>query len=135
MRLALISCLALVGLFAVSIPNTTSKTKNYLNRSELAGVAQAVAYQIDPAHTGSQSDTVTPPLAQRWSRDLGGSTSYPLIAEGKVFVTVANPTTYGTKLYALDGSTGATLWGPIELGGIYNFSGIAYEAGRIFALN
>jgi outer membrane protein assembly factor BamB len=95
----------------------------------------AVAYQIDTAHSGSQSDTTTPPLAQRWARDLGGLVSYPLIAEGKVFVTVANQGTYGTKLYALDEATGATSWGPIDLGGTFNCSSIAYDAGRVFALN
>ena len=87
---------------------------------------QAVAYQINPAHTGSQFDTVNPPLMQRWSRDLGSSTSYPLIAGGKVFVVA------GTSLYALNGTNGATVWGPIDLG-IY--PSIAYESGRVFAVN
>src|SRR5215472_3899935 len=33
---------------------------------------EAVSYQTDVAHTGSQgSDSLTPPLAQRWSMDLG----------------------------------------------------------------
>src|SRR6266403_1180164 len=40
----------------------------------------AVAYQIDATHSGAQFDTIVPPLAQRWSRDLGGQISYPLIA-------------------------------------------------------
>ena len=79
--------------------------------------SQAVAYQIDPAHTGSQSDGLTPPLVQRWSRELGNSSStisYPLIVEGKVFVLVDNGNDFGTNLYALDGATGATIWGPIQ---------------------
>jgi outer membrane protein assembly factor BamB len=136
-RIALIFCLALFGLFAVSTPKATSQTKNDFRSQEAVG-AQAVAYQIDPAHTGSQSDTVAPPLVQRWSRDLGGPISYPLIAEGKVFVTVANQTptgVAGSKLYALDAATGATSWGPIDLAETYGWSGIAYDAGRIFALN
>ncbi len=87
---------------------------------------QAVAYQIDPTHTGSQFDnTVAAPLVQRWSRDLGSSVGYPLIAGGKVFVTA------GTTLYALNGTTGATVWGPIEIG---LYPGIAYESGRVFAI-
>jgi outer membrane protein assembly factor BamB len=95
----------------------------------------AVAYQIDAAHTGAQFDTITPPLTQRWSRDLGGQISYPLIAGGRIFVTVANQASYGTKLYALDEANGATLWGPVDLGGTYGWSNAAYEAGRVFAVN
>jgi outer membrane protein assembly factor BamB len=91
-----------------------------------AGPGQAVAYQIDPAHTGSQFDIVSPPLTQRWSRDLGSSVSYPLIAGGKVFVVA------GAHLYGLNGANGATVWGPIEIGG---YPGIAYESGRVFAIN
>ncbi|HSS21648.1 MAG TPA: PQQ-binding-like beta-propeller repeat protein [Pyrinomonadaceae bacterium] len=95
----------------------------------------AVAYQIDAAHTGAQFEFVNPPLTQRWSRDLGGQISYPLIAGGRIFVTVANQSSYGTKLYALDEANGATLWGPVDLGGSYNWSNAAYEAGRVFVVN
>ena len=87
---------------------------------------QAVTYQIDPTHTGSQVDIVTPPLTQRWSRNLGSSVSYPLIAGGKVFVIA------GDSLYALSGANGTTVWGPIVIGG---YPGIAYESGRVFAIN
>ena len=90
------------------------------------GPGQAVTYQIDAAHTGSQFDTLSPPLIQRWSRNLGSFTSYPLIAGGKVFVTA------GTLLYALDAATGATVWGPIDLG---TSPSIAYESGRVFGVN
>lgn len=101
--------------------------------------SQAVAYQIDPAHTGSQPDGPTPPLKQRWSRDLGNSLStisYPLIAEGKVFVLVDNGEDFGTNLYALDAATGATVWGPIQdKFASFSFAGLAYDAGRVFVLN
>lgn len=95
----------------------------------------SVAYQIDATHSGAQFDTVVPPLTQRWSRDLGGQISYPLIAGGRIFVTVANQSSYGTKLYALDEANGATLWGPVDLGGSFFWSNAAYDAGRVFALN
>jgi outer membrane protein assembly factor BamB len=95
----------------------------------------SVAYQIDATHSGAQFDTVTPPLTQRWSRDLGGQISYPLIAGGRIFVTVANLSTNGATLYALDEANGASMWGPIDLGGSRPWSGAAYEAGRVFALN
>ncbi|SRR6266481_2998866 len=101
--------------------------------------SQAVAYQIDPAHTGSQSDGLTPPLVQRWSRDLGNSfstISYPLIVEGKVFVLVDNGNNYGFRLYALDEATGATVWGPLSYDSSkYTFGGLAYDGGRIFVLD
>ena len=101
--------------------------------------SQAVAYQIDPAHTGFQSDGPTPPLVQRWSRELGDSErtiSYPLIAEGKVFVLVDNGIDWGTNLYALDAATGATVWGPFQdKSHRFSFAGLAYDAGRIFVLN
>ena len=88
---------------------------------------QAVGYQIDPAHTGSQFDpTVSTPLTQRWSRDLGNPTSYPIIAGGKIYVIA------GVMLYALNGQNGATVWGPTEIG---NSRGLAYESGRVFAIN
>ena len=90
------------------------------------GPGQAVAYQIDPAHTGSQFDTVSPPLSLRWARNLNSPVSYPLIAGGRVFVVA------GTMLYALNSSNGATVWGPIEVG---NSRGLAYDAGRVFAVN
>jgi outer membrane protein assembly factor BamB len=95
----------------------------------------SVAYQIDATHSGAQFDTIVPPLTQRWSRDLGGQISYPLIAGGRIFVTVANQNTNGTKLYALDEANGATLWGPVDLGGSFFWSNAAYDAGRVFALN
>ncbi len=91
-----------------------------------SGPGQAVSYQINPAHTGSQFDTVSPPLMQRWSRDLGSAVSYPLIVGGKVFVVA------GTQLYALNGTNGATVWGPIEVG---VSRGLAYDSGRVFAVN
>lgn len=101
--------------------------------------APAVSYQIDPAHTGSQSDSLTPPLIQRWSRNLGNSfstISYPLIVEGKVFVLVDNGNNYGTNLYALDQATGATIWGPFQdtLVGS-TCAALTYDAGRVFMLN
>lgn len=97
---------------------------------------EAVAYHLNPTHTGSQTaDPLRPELQQRWTKNLGGDVSYPLIAAGKVFVTVGNVGGYGTKLHALDLKTGSVAWGPIDLGGVYWWSASAYEAGRLFVLN
>jgi outer membrane protein assembly factor BamB len=105
-----------------------------------SGTDQAVAYQVDPAHSGAQpQDSLTPPLKQQWAIDFAGPVSYPLIAGGKVFATVRNdapPDTNaaGTALYALDESSGHTVWGPTDLGGGL-WSGATYENGRVFAQN
>jgi outer membrane protein assembly factor BamB len=107
----------------------------------------AVAYQIDAAHTGAQLKAkLRLPLARRWSRDLGSTgISYPLVANGRVFITV------DTQLFALDARDGALAWGPLELGGalsttsercsaartpcILKWSNATYERGRIYAVN
>jgi outer membrane protein assembly factor BamB len=60
--------------------------------------------------------------------------SYPVIARGRVFVTVENSHRYGTHLYALNAATGAADW-EAALGGLYNFSALAYDGQRLFALN
>ena len=96
----------------------------------------AVAYQVNPAHDGNmQAAAPVGPLAQKWSVDLGDTVSYPLIARGKVFATVSNPTGYGTTLHALNATDGTEAWTPVDLGGTYWWSGIAYDDGRLFAVN
>ena len=94
----------------------------------------AVAYQISVSHDGCSDDTtIVPPLTQRWSRDFTGPVSYPLIADGRVFVTVADNDGFGTTLYALDQATGATLWSQAITG--TPWSTAAYDAGRVFVVN
>ena len=61
--------------------------------------------------------------------------SYPVIVDGRVFVTAKNNTGAETNLYALDLETGTTLWGPILIPGTYGWSAAAYESGRIFVLS
>src|SRR3954447_19015688 len=68
------------------------------------------AYQINPGHTGEATGTkFAPPLGKRWvRRDLAGqdynrSVSYPVMAEGRVYVAT------GSGVYAL-GRNGRTVW-------------------------
>lgn len=107
--------------------------------------SDAVTYQIDPAHDGSQALGAprASSLTRKWKVTLGGTggglagagdVSYPVIAGGRVFVTVENTQTYGTHLYALNASTGATDWS-VGLAGTYGFSALAYNGRAIFALN
>jgi outer membrane protein assembly factor BamB len=98
--------------------------------------SKAVAYQIDPAHSGAQpGDTLSLPLCQRWSANLGAPVSFPLVADGRVFVTVGSTSLSNTSLVALDEATGAILWGPIATGGIFFRANAAYDNGRVFVVN
>jgi len=105
----------------------------------------AVAYQVDSRHDGRQAaaSLAVGSLVRKWHVTLGGpggqlveagDVSYPVMAHGRVFVTVANTDTYGTHLYALSASTGAVDWS-LPLPGDYTFSALAYDGRRLFALN
>ena len=66
----------------------------------------SVAYQHDPAHDGRSLDTsFVAPFTQAWSTKLGGTVGYPLIADGRVFVTVAHASGYGNDVVALSLAT------------------------------
>jgi outer membrane protein assembly factor BamB len=96
----------------------------------------AVAYQIGVGHNGFvDDDALAPPLTLRWSRELAGSISYPLIAEGKVFVTAKDDRIEprGTSLHAFDQATGETLWSRRISASLW--SNAAYDAGRIFVID
>jgi outer membrane protein assembly factor BamB len=105
----------------------------------------ATAYQVDARHDGRQTGGTlsAASLTKKWSVTLGGTggsdaeagdVSYPVIAGGRVFVTVENSQSYGTVLYALNAATGATDWS-VGLGGLYGFSALTYDGRRVFALN
>ena len=87
-----------------------------------SGYGTAVAYQVDVAHDGVQVDSALQlPFAQRWAVTLPDAVSYPLIAEGKVFVTASAYPSDGTVLYALDQVTGSVVWSePVP--GTYHWS-------------
>jgi outer membrane protein assembly factor BamB len=97
---------------------------------------QAVAYQISVSHDGYSADTtIKPPLKARWQVDFAGPVSYPLIADGKVFVTVAdNGGNYGTNLYALSQATGKIVWSQ-PISGTYFWSNAAFDGGHLYVLN
>lgn len=89
----------------------------------------AVALQMNSAHTGFVTfNSVTLPTAASWSVNVGGTPSYALIVNGIVYVAVSMGAG-NTELLALNGSTGATVWGPIALSG---YGLIAYDSGMIF---
>lgn len=122
----------------ISSPGTASVT--VLNPANQGGASNslvftisgsnpdAVAFQMDPGHSGSVTfNSVTLPTTSLWKATLDGPPSYPLIAQGKVFITC--PISGGSELIALDQTTGAVAWGPILIGGPCNAT---YEAGKVF---
>src|SRR4051812_18693035 len=77
-----------------------------------------------------------PPLVRLWTRPDLGWTSYPVVADGLVVVATAGSAP-GATIVALDAETGETDWS-VPLGGPlnwYRWGGVAYEDGRIYALN
>lgn len=100
----------------------------------------ATAYKITPDHRGeiNFSGGIVFPAAPAWSVQLSGTASYPLIAEGKVFLTAtgtSSGTGYGTRLHALNAQTGAAAWPAVDIPGTYFWSAATYEDGRVFVMN
>ncbi len=97
---------------------------------------QARNFQINATHTGSiTTEHLIPPLKQRWVVDFGKRISYPLIADGRVYVTVVAEAPHGTTLFALDATNGATLWSTTLAGSGLPWSAACYENGRVFAVS
>jgi outer membrane protein assembly factor BamB len=118
------------GMFVASTPASADPTPAN------APAGSATAYQQDSLHDGNAPDDLPMPLGKLWSRDLGGQVSYPLMVRGRAFVTTSHPNVRGgAELWALNARTGATLWGPIDLGGGSTFSGITADDVNVYALN
>lgn len=131
-RLALVATplIALAGVFAAPVSSSGAATT-----AVPAGPTSDVAYQISIAHAGYSADTsIAAPLSQKWSLSFPGGVSYPLIVGNKVYVTVANSSSYGTELYALSKNTGKTVWSQ-PISGTYYWSNAAYDAGQVFVVN
>ena len=96
---------------------------------------RAVTYQINSFHDGASTGSVfAPPLTLKWIKTFPSSISYPLIVNGRIYVTVRNVSTYGTSLEALRIQDGQTLWSQ-PISGTYFWSGAAYDDGKVFVLN
>lgn len=98
-----------------------------------AATDQSVAYQLDAAHDGMQSETITAPLIQQWSDTLTGSVSYPLVVNGVVYVAAATSSNADT-LYAIRQATGTTLWTK-SFSSTYAWAALAYDAGQVFVIS
>ncbi len=63
-------------------------------------------YRHDPARSGFTKTSVPADLKRAWQRDLGGKLSAVVIAGNRVYVASVDTHT----VYALDGSSGKTIW-------------------------
>src|SRR5258708_30082047 len=111
-RLLAGAALAAAIWFGTSVATTALAASAFATTSD-----QSVAAQIDKAHDGNLAhDTLAPPLALAWSVPLSYP-NYPVVDNGKVFVTYQQPTAGHLTVVAFTLRTGATAWGPIDVGG------------------
>jgi len=99
---------------------------------------ESVAFQNNVVHDGSDpASPLMTPLTLKWRRNFSGSgvisISYPLIAEGRVFVTTHTRSGAET-LMALDARTGSTIWSA-NVNAYYPSANAAYDSGRVFVVN
>jgi len=108
-----------------------------LTRSTVLATPNAVAFQLDPGHSGQATwnQTLSFPTASAWQVDLGGTTRNVLIVNGRVFAitTTASST---EQLVALDETDGSVIWGPLDITSGYftGWGGMAYDSGSLFVL-
>ena len=127
--------IASVGTASVTVANGGSASTAQTLTIGLPST-DATAFQINPQHNGTiRFATILGasalPLAPSWTAQLDGTASYPLIAGGRVFVTVARASG-GSEIVALSAATGAVVWGPIALSGSANAT---YDNGRVIVLS
>jgi outer membrane protein assembly factor BamB len=103
--------------------------------SARASTPSTVTLRGDATHDNRVTGAPEPGLGIRWAAALGRAVSYPVVAEGRVFVTVrADSEAYGTELVALDLQTGAVQW-RLPVAGTYYWSALAYGDGRLYLVN
>jgi outer membrane protein assembly factor BamB len=96
----------------------------------------SVSFQINPAHDGTTRFDKRPALPMRklWSMDFGMQVSYPVIADGVVYVLASKGgTRWRAEIHALAGADGAVQWS-VSYPGI-SWMTHTYGVGRIFALD
>jgi outer membrane protein assembly factor BamB len=121
---------------AAMIPTLAASGTASAASSPPSGPTTDTAYQISSSHDGYSGDTtIAGPLTSRWTHSFTGQISYPLIADGLVFVTVADVSSgYGTDLYALNQSDGSVVWSQF-ISGTYFWSNATYDNGQVFVVN
>ena len=130
--------LALGVLFSFTALDTIPARAQTTPSPDLRDDQFAVAYQINPAHSGgiTLDQSFAPPLRVLWNDTTEGAMSYPLIARGKVFIWVSHFTDLNQNagvLYAVDKTNGYVVW-QADLAADQGYAGIAYDEGRVFVL-
>jgi outer membrane protein assembly factor BamB len=119
-----------VGTVQVTVvnPGTAGGTSGALPVSIVAPSIDAVSYQINNGHSGSITfKSATLPSSPAWSVNVGGTPSYAVIVANRVYVMANN--NGNSQLLALNGASGATIWGPTAFAGA---AGITYDNGMLF---
>jgi outer membrane protein assembly factor BamB len=121
---------ASIGSTLITVVNPANQggTSAPLTLTIVAPSIDAVSYQITNGHSGFVAfKSAALPASASWSVNIGGEPSYALIVGNVVYVTAS--VNGNSQLSALNGTTGATVWGPIAFAGA---TGITYDAGMIF---
>jgi outer membrane protein assembly factor BamB len=103
-----------------------------------APAGSATTFQLNPRHDGHSPTQLKAPLQRAWSHDFGAQVGYPLIVNGRVFVTTSPLTDdgpIGASLWAVDASNGTVDWGPASLGSADGFAGITADGANVYAVN
>jgi outer membrane protein assembly factor BamB len=130
-RTSLAAAAAALALGAMALTATTSAHAAAAQFGSSA--CPDVTQHEDAAQDGYNCSQVSPHASKLWSTTLSGSISYPVIADGRVFVTTYGPSSsYGGDLYALNAQTGKVEWGPVALSGTYYYFPLTYDNGQVF---
>lgn len=129
----LVACLTASAL-AVAAP-ASAQTRDAGRLAQAAYTCPDTAHHEDAARDGYNCSTLPAKVTKKWSVTLNAAASYPVIAQGRVFVTTTKSGGSGGSLYALSAQTGAVLWGPVPLSGTYTYFPLAYADGRVFVNN
>jgi outer membrane protein assembly factor BamB len=99
----------------------------------------ATTFQMTIDHAGvtSSGGAVALQASPLWTVQLPGPSSYPLISNGVVYVTIGASVSgpNGSQLLALDAKTGKTVWGPVAIAGTYQWSNASIDGGKLFVVN
>ncbi|HEY3923822.1 MAG TPA: PQQ-binding-like beta-propeller repeat protein [Acidothermaceae bacterium] len=125
---AILSSLALLAGASVSAASSAqaATTASYYGAGD---------YQVDATHQGNAGPALSAALKVKWTKDFGGTVSYPVIVGGRMYFTVQHLNDLGSDLYAVVATTGAKVWGPVALAyGSTGYSALSYDGGRVFAM-
>lgn len=105
--------------------------------SALSFGQSAVTYGNNPSHDGSIAvSNFSPTPTKLWSTTVGtNGFSYPLIAQGEVFLTSYDNAGSIMKLYALDAHTGHSNWSAALSSSLSMPDMAAYDGGKVFVLD